>query len=173
MDADLVRNQVGRRLQDRIHPTEVSGNCCCIRLFQDGRRASSSLVNPRDCSLFLNGHILRDRKIPHCGGLPLGRAHHPLQKTVECVSFGGVCTMRRNNDPGKGTDRVPETLSHGTESSGPDSGHSIRWLSYFACHRVPARRVIKEAGNDLGNAHPSGHSQCAGRILFDRSKSYR
>jgi fructose-1,6-bisphosphatase/inositol monophosphatase family enzyme len=34
-----------------------------------------------------------------------------------------------------------------------------------------ARMVIKEAGNVLANA--SGHSQRAGRILFDRLKSYR
>src|SRR5450755_980305 len=66
----------------------------------------ASLVNPRDRSLFFFGHILRDREVPQCGGLPLGRAHHPQQKTRERIPFGLVRNMRRNDNPGKGADWV-------------------------------------------------------------------
>jgi len=69
-------------------------------------RASSSLVKFRDCSLFFNGHIPRNRKIPQCCGLALARAYHPLQKTGECIPFGVIRTTRRHNNPGKGTDWI-------------------------------------------------------------------
>src|ERR1700744_394264 len=69
-------------------------------------RAQFSLLNPCDRGFFSTGHILRDGQIPQCGGLPLSRTHHPLQKPGECTPLGVVLNMRRNNNPCKGADGV-------------------------------------------------------------------
>src|ERR1700722_9156251 len=92
---------------------------------------SSSRVNPDDSSFFFNCDILGEGKIAQRRGLPLARTQHPLQKAGECIPCGVVRTPQRNNNPGKGTDRISvctrsihdghfevPTESHGAAPSG-------------------------------------------------------
>jgi hypothetical protein len=65
------------------------------RELPSSRKSYKTLVNLGDSSPFFNRDILREGKIPQCGGLPLARAQHPVQKTGECMPFGVVRTTHR------------------------------------------------------------------------------